>query len=234
MYKKYTKVDYNSLNLKQKAQFVAEVLKLDYPKVETPLVHKNEFELLISVILSPQTKDETTNKVTPELFKKFPTPQKLARANIEELESIIKLVNYYKTKAKRLPLVAKILIDEFNSKVPYKMSDLLKLPGVGRKVANVVINEWFVKHKIKDEFGDLIQPVGFVVDTHVLRVSKNLKLTKSTDAKEVEQDLMKMFTPDQWVDVSLRMIFHGREYAQAKNPQFHKHPVWSRVYENLD
>lgn len=226
-------VDYNKLNLEQKASLVSELLAKDYPLVETPLIHKNEFELLISVILSPQTKDETTNKVTPELFSKYPTAKELSQADPKDIEKIIKLVNYYKTKAQRLPRVAQILISEFDSKVPYRMEDLLKLPGVGRKVANVVINEWFAKHKLKDEFGEIIQPIGFVVDTHVLRVSKMLGLTNSADPKKVELDLMRIFPRDLWVENSLRMIFHGREYAQAKRPQFHKHTAWSQIYKSL-
>jgi endonuclease-3 len=226
-------VDYNNLKIKDKALLVSKLLSKDYPTAETPLIHKNEFELLISVILSPQTKDETTNKVTPVLFQKYPTSKELAQADVKEIEKIIKLVNYYKTKAQRLPKVAQILISEFDSKVPYRMEDLLKLPGVGRKVANVVINEWFVKNKVKDVSGNLIQPVGFVVDTHVLRISKKLGLTNFSDPKKVEQDLLKIFPQDLWVEISLRMIFHGREYSQAKKPQFHKHEEWSQIYKSL-
>lgn len=232
-------MDYWNLSLQQKADFVLKQLKEDYPSVETPLIHKNEFELLVAVVLSPQTKDETTNKVTPTLFEKYPDVYSLAKAKPSEIEPIIRLVNYHKTKAKRLVGLANMLIEEFEGKVPHTLEDLIKLPGVGRKVANVVINEWFVYlaeiedkeflEKAKKE-GLNYHPEGFVVDTHVLRISKALGLTEYSDPVKVEQDLMKLFHPSEWRAMSLRMIFHGREYMQAKKPQYEKHDIWKNIY----
>ncbi len=221
-------VEYWNLTLQKKANYIGKLLAEDYPVVYTPLNHKNEFELLIATILSPQTKDETTNIVTKELFEKYPTAEKLSKADPEEIKQIIRLVNYHKTKAQRIINASQMLLDEFNGEVPRKMQDLIKLPGVGRKVANVVINEWFVKKGLAD-------PDGFVIDTHVLRVSKKLGLTKNTSPDKVEKDLMQLFPKEDWDKVSLRMIFHGREWSQAKNPKFLEHPrqEWREIYEKL-
>ncbi|GAB4285674.1 MAG: hypothetical protein Kow0081_3610 [Candidatus Dojkabacteria bacterium] len=225
-----TRKDYLKLSLKQKAKLIGEMLKEDYPFVETPLIHKNEFELLIAATLSPQTKDETTNLVTPVLFTKYPDVEALAKAKPEDIEKIIKPINYYKTKAKRITALSKMLIKDFKGKVPLKMDDLVKLPGVGRKVANVVINEWFVYRAEKKGLADDVQPEGIVVDTHVLRVARRLGLTKNTDPRKVELDLMRLFPKSEWRKVSLRMIYHGREWSQAKNPKYKDSEKWRAIY----
>ncbi|MCA9381132.1 endonuclease III [Candidatus Dojkabacteria bacterium] len=222
-------MNYKTLPLKQKATLIADLLEKDYPKVETPLIHKNEFELLIATILSPQTKDETTNQVTPSLFSKYPTAKELSKANVEDVENIIRLVNYYKNKAKHVVATANMLIEEFGGQVPKTMDDLIQLPGVGRKVANVVINEWFVKNGLAD-------PDGFVIDTHVLRVSKRLGLTENTTPEKVEKDLMALFPKKDWDKISLRLIFHGREWSQAKSPRYMEHPntKWREIYKEVN
>lgn len=217
---------YADLTLQQKADFVLNQLKKDYPEVSTPLIHANVFQLLIAVVLSPQTKDETTNTVTPTLFEKYPSVHAFANANPEDIEPIIRVINYHKTKAKRLVQLSQILIDNFDSQVPKTIDELMTLPGVGRKVANVIVSEWFNKKEGSD-------PEGFVVDTHVLRVSYALQLTKNKVPHKVEQDLMKLFPKKEWRDLSLRFIFHGRDVFQAKKPAFKNHPVWSEVYEEL-
>lgn len=234
--------------IQQFAQRVLIQLKLDYPFIETPLIHRNAFELLIATMLSPQTNDLITNKVTPELFRRFPTPELLAVANVEEVTSIIRLVNYHKTKALRIIKASQQLLEQFNGQVPSTMSALLTLSGVGRKVANVVICEWFGKPAPskeeqeyrerngyprieKDESFITILPEGFVVDTHVLRISQRLHLSKHKTPEKVEKDLMEIFPREEWVGTSLRMIFHGREISQAKNPQYVNHPVWGEIYE---
>ena len=218
---------YWSLSLDKKAKYIHKLLEDDYPNVSTPLTHKNEFELLIATMLSPQTKDVTTNIVTKDLFEKYPNATKLSKASLKNIEEIIKLVNFYKTKAKHIVKTSKILINDYNDAVPKEMNELIKLPGVGRKVANVIINEWFVKK-------GLAEPEGFVIDTHVLRVSQRLGLTTNTNVKKVEQDLMKLFPKKDWDKVSLRMIFHGREWSQARNPKYLTHPrkEWRQIYSS--
>lgn len=226
----------------ERAKIVLQQLKKEYPTVETPLNHSNVFELLVATILSPQTPDETTNKVTPELFQSYPTPLDLSKAGERQILDLIRRVNYNKTKSKNLINAAGILVSDFESNVPHELENLTKLPGVGRKVANVVISEWYAKRPNpgdtrSDEFNTVprgsILPEGFVVDTHVLRVSKMMGLTDSTDPKKVEQDLMQLFPREEWNDMSLRFIFHGREWNQAKNPKYAEHPFWSEYYKNL-
>jgi endonuclease III len=219
-------LSYSKLKLKEKAKFVLDQLSIDYPVVETPLTHKSAFELLIATMLSPQTTDLTTNKVTPILFEKYPNVNALSNADSQELIKIIRLVNYNKTKARNLIKASNLLIEKFGGKVPKTMAELITLPGVGRKIANVVVSEWYVKH-------EGIEPEGFVVDTHVARVSNMLKLTSNKMPSKIEKDLMKLFPASEWNNMSLRFIFHGREFAQARNPQFKSHPVWSKVYESL-
>jgi len=237
--------------LQKFAQKILVQLKLDYPFVETPLIHCNAFELLIATILSPQTNDVTTNKVTPELFRKYPTAKLLSEANAEDIVPIIRLVNYHKTKALRIIKSSQQLLDNFGGQVPNTMAELLTLSGVGRKVANVVICEWFGKTAPtkkeqayrtqngyplleKDESFITILPEGFVVDTHVLRISQRLHLSKYKTPEKVEKDLMEIFPRKEWVETSLRMIFHGREVSQAKNPQYAMHPIWKRMYEEVE
>ncbi len=205
---------------KELATEVNKRLTKEFPDPQTPLYHKNAFELLIAVILSTQTLDLTTNKVTPALFAKYPTVYDLAKADPMEVDKYIKVINYHRTKSKNLVKTANMLIDRFEGKVPRTMDQLIELPGVGRKVANVVISEWFVKHP-EDSVGggDKAEPVGFVVDTHVKRVAHRLGLTKNTDPAKVEVDLMKTFPKDDWVDGSLRLIFHGRKTCIARRPK---------------
>lgn len=223
---KYT--NYKKLSKKDKALVILELLDKDYPEVYTPLLHQNEFELLIATILSTQTKDETTNTVTPELFLKYPNPKALSEANPNDIIPIIRLVNYNKTKAKNIVEASKMLMHEFGGSVPKTMEELTRLPGVGRKVANVVISEWFAKN-------GLVEPEGFVVDTHVIRVSNRLGLTKHKSPEKIEKDLMKLFPKEVWPEVSLQMIFHGREWSQAKNPKYYEHPrkEWREVYRSM-
>lgn len=205
---------------KELAVEVNKRLTKEFPKPETPLFHKNAYELLIAVILSTQTLDDTTNKATPALFAKYPTVYDLAKANPNDIDPMIRFINYHRTKSKNLVKTAQILIERFNGNVPRTMDELTELPGVGRKVANVVISEWFVKHPEDRLDGEAkAEPVGFVVDTHVKRVTHRLSLTKNTDPAKVEQDLMKVFPKSDWVDGSLRLIFHGRKTCIARRPK---------------
>lgn len=257
-------MDYAKLETTQKAELITKYLKEDYPSVSSPLYHRNVWEFLIAVMLSPQTNDDTTNKVTPILFERFDTPEKLADAEPEEVMVIIRSINYYKTKAARIISTSKMILEEFEGKVPHKMEDMLKLPGVGRKVANVILNDWYATplegnplmemtntneqphpNPLQNGEGEKdsnlynsvprgsVEPTGFVVDTHVLRISQALKLTDHKTPEKVEKDLMEIFPKKEWMGTSLRMIFHGREVFQAKKPEFKNFPKWKEIYESL-
>jgi endonuclease III len=206
------------MNKNEVALKSVEILRKEFPNVETPLNHKNVFQLLVGTILSPQTPDETTNKVTPEVFKKYPTVYDLVKANVQDLEKMIKNVNYNKTKAKHLVNMAKMLIEKFNGEVPKTLEELIELPGVGRKVGNVVLSEWFARR------GEA-EPEGFVVDTHVKRVSFRLGLTKETDPSKVEKDLLKLFPKSEWIEQPLRFIFHGKKKCKSQKPLCEKCPL---------
>lgn len=209
------------MKLSEKANIILNQLKKEYPIVRTPLNHSSAFELLVATILSPQTMDITTNKVTPNLFEKYPTPEKLSVADYDELDQMIKLVNYHKTKARNLIKTARLLVENFNSQVPMKMQDLITLAGVGRKVANVIISEWFV-------LNEGIEPEGFVVDTHVIRVSNRLGFVNSKDPYQVEKALMDLIPKSEWPDTSLRFIFHGRNTCKPKPHLCCEHEFWSQ------
>jgi len=193
----------NSSKIKE----MVEILKKEYPNAKTELKHSNPFELLIATILSAQTKDTTINKITPILFKKYPTPQKLAEADLKDVEKIIKPTGFYKIKAKNIIETAKILVEKFGGKVPDNMEDLLKLKGVARKTANVVLSNAFNKNE------------GIVVDTHVKRISYRIGLSDNKDPLKIEQDLMKLFDRDDWGFLSNALILHGRYICDAKKPK---------------
>ena len=186
---------------------ILERLKKEYPNIKgTALNYSNPLELLIATILSAQTTDKRVNMVTKELFKKYKNARDYANASLEELQEMIKSVNFYKNKAKYIKEGCRIIDEEYNGKVPESMEELIKLPGVSRKTANVVLSNAFRK----DE--------GIVVDTHVIRLSKRLGLTKESDRNKIENDLMKKFPKEEWFDLSNLLIAHGRKICKAKNP----------------
>lgn len=208
---------------KDKLEKVKELLRRDYPIVETPLIHKDAFQLLISVMLAAQTLDTTVNKKTPALFEKYKSVNDLAEAKPEDVEEFLGGINYYKTKSRNVIKLAQMIREKFNGEVPGTMDELTQLPGIGRKTANVVINEWFAPR-------NGVLPVGFVVDTHVLRTSKRLGLsTGGDDPVKVEQDLMKLFPQKEWNDWALRLVFHGRFMCKARNPKCIDDPEWSKI-----
>ncbi|MGB2578528.1 endonuclease-3 [Elusimicrobium simillimum] len=182
-------------------------LKKDYPATKTALTHKNAFELLVSVILSAQCTDARVNMVTPHLFAKFPTPQKMAKAKQEDVEKIIHSTGFYRAKASNIIATAQILTANFGGEVPGNMADLLTLKGVARKTANVVL---------ADHFGI---SEGVVVDTHVKRVSFRLGFTKNTDPVKVEKDLMKKIPKSDWIWVGNAFVWHGRKVCDARKPK---------------
>ena len=182
-------------------------LRKAYPNVVCALTHKNAFELTIATILSAQTTDVGVNKATPALFKAFPTPKALASASLTEIEPLIRTTGFYRAKAKNIQGAARVLMERFRGKVPQTIAELTELPGVARKTANVVLGSWFGI------------AAGIVVDTHVLRLSRRLELTKATDPKKVEQDLMKILPQDRWIQFSHELIHHGRQVCIARRPR---------------
>jgi endonuclease-3 len=182
-------------------------LKAAYPKAVCALNHRNAWELTVATILSAQCTDVRVNLVTPELFQAFPTPKAMAGASLPELEALIRTTGFFRSKAKSIQGAAHMVTEEFGGKVPQTMDELLRLPGVARKTANVVLGSWFGI------------AVGVVVDTHVLRLSRRLELTSETTPQKVEQDLMKVVPQTSWIDFSHEMIFHGRQICYARKPK---------------
>ena len=185
---------------------ILKILEKQYPETKTALEFKTPFQLLVATILSAQTTDVQVNKITPQLFKTFPDPQDFANAQIKDIEKHISSINFYRNKAKNIKLASEKIMAEYNGVVPQTMEELIKLPGVARKTANVVLNQAFGKNE------------GIVVDTHVKRVSQRLGLTKNTDPVKIEFDLMKIIPQKQWGSFSFRIVQHGRKICMAKTP----------------
>ena len=189
---------------------VHEILKrLDerYPNVTCALHHKSAWELLVATILSAQCTDARVNMVTPVIFARYPTPQAFAALRPEELEPDIRSTGFFRNKAKSIVGAARKVVNDFGGKVPHTMPELLTIPGVARKTANVVLGTWF---KIAD---------GVVVDTHVQRISRRLELTKNEDPQKIEQDLMRIIPRDRWIAFSHQVIHHGRALCLARKPK---------------
>ena len=204
-----------------KSEIILKALDQMYPDATVELTHSNNFELLIAVILSAQTTDVAVNKVTPELFNKYPTVCELANAKLEDVENILKTIGLYKNKAKNIIKTAEILCLDHNSIVPNSREILESLPGVGRKTANVVLSNAFGVPLI-------------AVDTHVARVSKRLGLAKeSDDVLKIEQKLYKKFKPERYTKLHHQLIFFGRYHCLAKKPKCYECPLVDIcVYKN--
>jgi endonuclease-3 len=177
------------------------------------LDHKSAFELIVAVVLSAQSTDVAVNKVTPALFAKFPTVEALAAGTYDEIEALINRIGMFRMKTKSLMGLAKKVVEEHDGKIPETLAELIELPGVGRKTANVVLGVAFGKSE------------GVVVDTHVQRISQRLGWTKHTEPVEIEQDLMKVIPKKDWDNVSHVLIFHGRRICFARKPDCEKCPV---------
>ena len=182
-------------------------LKKAYPKAVCALNHRSAWELMVATILSAQCTDVRVNLVTPALFKAFPTPKAMAAASLPELEELVRTTGFFRNKAKSIQGAARMVETEFGGKVPETMEELLRIPGVARKTANVVLGSWFGI------------AVGVVVDTHVLRLSRRLELTKETSPEKVERDLMKILPQDRWIAFSHELIHHGRQVCVARKPR---------------
>jgi endonuclease-3 len=189
---------------------IAEILKrLDqlYPDVTCALTHTSAWELLVATILSAQSTDVNVNRVTPELFRKYPTVEAFAALEPEQLQPDIRSTGFFRNKSKSVVGAARKVVADFGGQVPLNMPDLLTLPGVARKTANVVLGSWF---KIAE---------GVVVDTHVTRISRRLELTSNTDPQKIEQDLMLIVPREKWILFAHQIIWHGRKLCYARKPK---------------
>jgi endonuclease-3 len=189
---------------------VSEILKrLDqlYPTATCALTHSSAWELLVATILSAQSTDANVNRVTPELFRKYPTVQAFAALTPEQLQPDVRSTGFFRNKSKSVVGAAKKIVAEFGGQVPDEMDKLLTLPGVARKTANVVLGTWFKKAE------------GVVVDTHVHRISRRLELTKNDDPQKIEQDLMRIIPRERWILFSHQIIWHGRTLCIARKPK---------------
>jgi endonuclease-3 len=190
-----------------RVQAILQKLDEAYPNVTCALEHQTAFQLLISTILSAQCTDERVNQVTKTLFVKYRTPSDFAYANPSELEQDIRPTGFFRNKTKSIMGASKKIVEEFGGEVPRTMESLLTLPGVARKTANVVLGTAYGV------------AVGVVVDTHVTRLSNRLDLSRNSDAKKIEQDLMKVIPMDKWILFSHQLIWHGRKVCQARKPK---------------
>ena len=187
------------------------------PDAKVELSHRSPWELLVATILSAQCTDQRVNQVTPTLFSRYKTPSDLAKARIADVEAIIRSTGFFKSKAKNIIACGQVLNERFGQRVPERMDDLVTLPGVGRKTANVLLGQAFGQPAI-------------VVDTHVKRVANRLDLTKSDDPVQIEQDLQRLLPSSQWTSVSQRLLLHGRYICLARRPLCGRCPIYGYCY----
>lgn len=193
--------------MKNEAKRIVDILRKEYPDAKCSLDFKTPFEMVVAVMLSAQCTDERVNKTTPSIFKKYSTPKDFAHIDIEELESLIHPCGFYKNKAKNIKACAKMIMDEYGGEVPRSMEELIKLPGVGRKSANVVMLEAFGEAK------------GIAVDTHCRRIANRLGLSNEKEPEKIENDLLKFFDKDDYKDINHLLIWHGRNTCISRKPK---------------
>ena len=198
---------------KKDAINIINILKETYPDATCSLDFTTPFEAVVAVILSAQCTDERVNKTTPNIFTKYSTPEDFAKMPLSILEELIHPCGFYKNKAKNIKLSAQKIIDNFNGKVPQTMDDLLSLPGVGRKTANVVMLEAFSK------------PQGIAVDTHAKRLSNRIGFSKEKTPEKIEKDLLELFPYKYLKDVNHLFIYHGRAICKARSPKCNECPI---------
>jgi endonuclease-3 len=203
---KLKKQPYNPLAPERISEILRRLDQL-YPDVTCALTHTSAWELLVATILSAQSTDVNVNRVTPELFRKYPTVQAFAAITPEQLEPDVRSTGFFRNKSKSVVGAAKKIVADFGGQVPLNMNDLLTLPGVARKTANVVLGSWF---KIAE---------GVVVDTHVHRISRRLELTTNNDPQKIEQDLMRIIPREKWILFAHQLIWHGRKLCIARKPK---------------
>lgn len=192
--------------VKQRSLEILSRLKLLYPDAPCTLDYESPVQLLVATILSAQCTDERVNRVTPELFRRFPDTAAIAAADLTELETLVKSTGFYRNKAKNIQAACRMMMERYGGEVPQTMEELLTLAGVARKTANVVLAHAFGIH------------LGVTVDTHVKRLSYRLGLTKHTDPIQIERDLMKLLPQPDWENWSIRLIYHGRAVCNARKP----------------
>lgn len=191
---------------------ILDTLEEIYPEAECALTHKSVYQLIVAVALSAQTTDKSVNLVTPALFEKYPTPYELAEANPEEVAEYIKRIGMYKTKSKNIVGLAKSLVDNYGGEVPNNYDDLVSLPGVGRKTANVVLSVGFGQQRI-------------AVDTHVFRVANRIGLTNEKDVLKTELSLMERIPEERWSRTHHSLIYNGRQCCDARKPKCDDCPI---------
>ena len=200
------------MDLKRRTDKIRKILRTLYPEVKTALVYETPFQLLVATILSAQCTDKQVNRVTGELFQHLKTPADFAQVPIRTLEKYIRSTGFFRNKARNIKHCAKVLVEDFNSELPHSLEEMVRLPGVGRKTANVVLGA---------AFGN----PGVVVDTHVARLSGRLGLTEHTDPVKIEFDLMDVVPRRAWNDFSLQLINFGRETCTARKPKCPECPL---------
>ena len=200
------------MELRKRTDKIRKILRSIYPDVKTPLRHRSPFQLLVATILSAQCTDMQVNRVTKVLFKQLKTPADFANVPQKTLEKYIHSTGFYHNKASNIKRCSQTILDDHDGRVPQTLEELVKLPGVGRKTANVVL-------------GAAFNTPGMVVDTHVARISQRLGLTVNKDAVKIEFDLMKIVPKRAWNDFSLQLIFFGRETCAARNPKCPACPI---------
>jgi len=198
---------------KNEAIKIIELLKKAYPDATCSLDFETPFQMMIAVMLSAQCTDERVNKTTPELFKKYPTAEAMSKADIKDIEEIIHPCGFYKNKAKNAINASKTIIEKYNGEVPCDIEELVLIPGVGRKSANVIMLEAFGR------------PCGIAVDTHAKRISNKMGFSKEAEPTKIEQDLLKTFPQEYFCDVNHLFVWHGRHYCDARNPKCQECPV---------
>jgi len=194
------------LNLTQAKELV-ETLKTSYPDATCSLDFSTPFEMVVSVMLSAQCTDERVNKTTPSIFSKYRTPEAFASIELSELEALIHPCGFYKNKAKNLKAASKKIIDDFNGEIPQTMDELITIPGVGRKSANVIMLEAFNN------------PQGIAVDTHCKRIANRLEFSSEKEPEKIEQDLCRLIPKEYWKDVNHILIWHGRNTCSSQSPK---------------
>ncbi|MGB4705039.1 MAG: endonuclease III [Candidatus Saccharicenans sp.] len=196
-------------DLKERQKRVREIIRLlrrEYPGAKTALNFRTPFELLVATILAAQCTDERVNRVTPGLFEKYPTVEAFARADQKELENDIRSTGFFRNKARNIINLARTLVNEYGGRVPDSMEELVKLPGVARKTANIVLSSAFRKAE------------GIAVDTHVRRLSGRLGLSRQTQPEKIERDLLAIVAREDWLDFNYLLVDHGRKICQARKP----------------
>ncbi len=199
--------EYNIPDNRHNFERIWTLLKEEYPEAKPSLNYSNPLELLVATVLSAQSTDVQINKVTEKLFEKYRTAEDYASANLRELENDLYSTGFYKTKAKNIKTAAQIIVEKYNGEVPKTMEELISLPGVGRKTANIVLARAF----------GIIE--GIAVDTHVKRVSRRLGLTKNHDPEKIEKDLLSLARKEDLDSISMTLIYHGRKICQARKPK---------------